>query len=46
MKSSAYSLSFYRQPPYMEYTPPPPHFYKEILMPPSMIFQKSHSLYK
>ena len=45
MKSSAYSLSFYRQPPYMEYTPPP-HFYKEILMPPSMIFQKSHSLYK
>ena len=44
MKSSAYSLSFYRQPPYMEYTPP--HFYKEILMPPSMIFQKSHSLYK
>ena len=44
MKSSAYSLSFYRQASYMEY--PAPHFCKEILIPASMIFQKSHPLYK
>ena len=29
-KSSAYSLSFYRQAPYMKYRAP--HFYKEILI--------------
>ena len=44
MKSSAYSLSFYRQPPYMEYHAL--HLYKEIFIPPSMIFQKSHPPYK
>ena len=27
-------------------TPLPPHFYKEILISSSMIFQKSHPLYK
>ena len=39
MKSSAYSLSFYRQPPYMEYTSPP-HFYKENLDAPFYDFSK------
>ena len=37
MKSNGYLL-FYRQPHYMGYTP---NYYKKILIPPSMIFQKS-----
>ena len=40
MKSSAYlPLHSIDNPPI--WTRPPPHFYKKILIPPSMIFQKS-----
>ena len=40
MKSSAYLPLHSIDNPFYRYSPPP-HFYKKILIPPSMIFQKS-----
>ena len=45
MKSVLTPSPFIDNPPIWN-TPPPPHFYKEILISSSMNFQKSHPLYK